>query len=91
MHEVQQNNDGWNNLERWVIELIQQSKTNSKRWFIAFIATLVAMIGTNAYWIYVFQSYDYVSQDGSGLNNYNTGYQGDVIGSESQTETEREQ
>lgn len=48
-------------------------------WFIAFVVTLAALVGTNAYWIYVFQSYEYVQQYSSGINNINSGTQGDVL------------
>lgn len=33
----------------------------------------------NEKWIDLFQSYDYMSQDGEGVNNINMGAQGDVI------------
>ena len=82
----------WNGVEIWLTELIEQTRANAKRWFIAFLVAMAALVATNAYWIYVFQSYDYISQDGSGLNNINTGNQGDIInGSESQTEEERQE
>lgn len=68
----------WNTAESWVAELIEQAKANSKRWFVAWIITIIALIGTNAAWIYVLQSYEYVSQDGDGINNVNSGTQGDL-------------
>ena len=74
-----ENKVSWDNLEQFfAVEVIEQSKRNAKRWFLAWIVTLAALIGTNATWIYVAQSYEYVSQDGSGQNNINTGTQGDV-------------
>lgn len=64
-------------------QVIEQAKTSAKRWFIAWLITLMALIGTNAYWIYVFNSYEYVSQDGSGVNTINTGEQEEMnIGTE---------
>ena len=79
----------WSGAEKWLAEMIEQARANAKRWFVAFIVTLAALIATNAYWIYVFQSYDYITQDGSGLNNYNIGNQGDVLnGTEDTPETE---
>ena len=67
------------NLEQFfAVEVIEQSKRNAKRWFVAWLVTLAALIGTNAAWIYVAQSYEYISQDGSGQNNINTGTQGDI-------------
>lgn len=74
-----ENKVSWDNLEQFfAVEVIEQSKRNAKRWFLAWIVTLAALIGTNAAWIYVAQSYEHVSQDGSGQNNINTGTQGDV-------------
>ncbi len=69
----------WGSAESWLAELIESARTNAKHWFIAWLVTLIALIGTNAYWIYVFQSYDYVSQTSDGVNSINTGTQGDVI------------
>ena len=74
-----ENKVSWDNLEQFfAVEVIEQSKRNAKRWFLAWIVTLAALIGTNAAWIYVARSYEYVSQDGSGQNNINTGTQGDI-------------
>ena len=74
----------WGELEDFLAtQGIEQAKTSAKRWFIAWLITLMALIGTNAYWIYVFNSYEYVSQDGSGVNTINTGEQEDMnIGTE---------
>lgn len=69
----------WNGLEKYLaVEVIEQAKHNAKRWFVAWVVTLAALIGTNAAWLYVFQSYDYVSQDGTGINSYKTEIHGDV-------------
>lgn len=68
----------WNDAEKFVSELVQDIQKQSKRWFIAFVITLTALVGTNAYWIYQWNSYDYVSQDGEGYNYYNYGVEGDV-------------
>lgn len=74
----------WSELEDFLAtQVIEQAKTSAKRWFIAWLITLMALIGTNAYWIYVFNSYEYVSQDGSGVNTINTGEQEEMnIGTE---------
>ena len=74
----------WGELEDFLAtQVIEQAKTSAKRWFIAWLITLMALIGTNAYWIYVFNNYEYVSQDGSGVNTINTGEQEDMnIGTE---------
>lgn len=66
----------WEGIEEFFgTSVIQQAERSAKRWFIAWIITLAALIGTNMAWLYVFQSYEYVSQDGYGTNNINTGTQ----------------
>ena len=68
----------WNDAEKFVSELISDARAQAKRWFIAFLVTLTALVGTNAYWIYQWNSYDYVSQDGDGYNYYNSDIDGDI-------------
>lgn len=69
----------WEGIEKFfATEVIEQSKRNAKRWFIAWFITLAALIATNTYWIYVFNSYEYVYQDGTGVNSINTGNQEDI-------------
>lgn len=69
----------WEGIEKFfATEVLEQSKRNAKRWFIAWIITLAALIATNTYWIYVFNSYEYVYQDGTGVNSVNTGNQEDI-------------
>ena len=68
----------WNDAEKFVSELIKDAQAQAKLWFIAFIATLAALVGTNIYWIYQWNSYDYVSQDGDGYNYYNSDVEGDI-------------
>ena len=66
-------------------ETIAHMAKNAKRWLIAFLVTLAAFVGTNVFWIYQFTSYEYVSQDGEGVNSINTGQQEDVdIGTENE-------
>ena len=64
--------------EFFATSVIQQAERSAKRWFIAWLITLAALIVTNAYWIYVLNSYEYVYQDGEGENNYNNEVGGDV-------------
>lgn len=69
----------WDGLEDFLATMvIEQAKRDAKRWFIAFLVTLAALIGTNAAWIYAMNSYEYVYQDGEGQNNYNNNIGGDV-------------
>lgn len=70
----------WSQIEKFfATEVIEQAKRDAKRWFIAWVITLVALIGTNAAWMYVFQSYEYIIQYSDGVNNINSGTQGDVL------------
>lgn len=49
--------------------------------------SLAILFITNGIWIYVFQSYDYVTQDGEGQNYFNREVGGDVYnGAEGQSE-----
>lgn len=75
---MEEKKTSWSDAEKFVSELIQDIQRQAKRWFIAFLVTLVALIGTNIYWIYVFNSYEYVSQDGEGYNYYNSDVEGDI-------------
>lgn len=79
----------WDDAGKMVSELIHDIKSQSKRWFVAFLITLAALVGTNAYWIYQWNSYDYISQDGEGYNYYNADIEGDIMnGTENQAEEE---
>lgn len=62
----------------FAMEVLEQAKRNTKMWFVTWILTMAALIGTNAYWIHAFNSYEYVYQDGEGQNNYNNNVEGDV-------------
>lgn len=68
----------WRDAVKFVSELISDARAQAKRWFIAFLVTLAALFGTNLYWIYQWNSYDYVSQDGDGYNYYNSDVDGDI-------------
>lgn len=70
---------GWESAEKLVTELIQDIQRQSRRWFVAFLVTLSALIVTNLYWIYQWNSYDYVSQGGEGYNYYNADVEGDIV------------
>ena len=58
---------------------------------IAVIAVLAAgLIGSNVFWVYQWNSYDYISQDGEGYNYYNSDIEGDVDnGAENTSEEEQ--
>lgn len=68
--------------------LVKQLKTM----WIVIVLLIVLLVGTNMAWLYVFQSYDYVSQDGEGYNYFNHEVEGDVYnGAESTGEKEGKQ
>lgn len=75
-------------LETLASSVVDQAKHQAKMWFIAFIVTLFALVGTNAYWIYTFQSYEYIQQYSDGVNNINSGTQGDLT-NESDSKAEK--
>lgn len=76
---TQKSEPSWNGLEEFfATQVIEQAKTSAKRWFIAWLITLASLVGTNAAWLYVFNSYEYVTQDGEGYNYYNSEIDGDV-------------
>lgn len=75
---MKNDNETWENTEKLVSEVFRDNQRQAKRWFFAFIVTLIALVGTNAYWIHVFNSYEYVYQNGEGQNNYNNNIDGDV-------------
>lgn len=67
-------------------ELMQAKHERTvKRLFIALILSIILIFASNMIWVYAWMQYDYESeeitywQDGRGLNNINTGTQGDVV------------
>lgn len=65
----------WKDLEEYfATEVIEQSKRTAKRWFAIWLITFIALVTTNTVWIYVFNSYEYVQQDGSGESEVNMEY-----------------
>jgi hypothetical protein len=44
-------------------ELLHEVKSASKRWFIIFIITLLALIGTNIGWLIYESQWEYVSEE----------------------------
>ena len=69
----------WSQVEEYLAtQVIDQAKRATKRWFIAWLITMIALVVTNVYWIDVMNSYEYVYQDGTGENYYNNEIDGDV-------------
>lgn len=78
------------NVETLAWDAIHQAKHQTKMWFIAFLVTLAGLIGVCTYCIYAWQTYEYVYQDGEGINNYNNNVSGDVNNvTENKAEEER--
>lgn len=80
---VNEKKDKGNSATDVLSALVKQLKTM----WIVIILLIVLLVGTNMAWLYVFQSYDYVSQDGEGQNYYNHEVGGDVYnGAEDKSE-----
>ena len=64
-----------------------------KRLWIVIIIAITLLALTNLAWLYYESQYETISytQDGEGLNNINTGTQGDVNGAESENPPTKEQ
>lgn len=77
--------------ENSAIDVLNTLIKQMKIMWIVIICLIIMLVGTNMAWLYVFQSYDYVSQDGDGYNYYNNKVGGDVYnGAENQSEEVRE-
>lgn len=61
-----------------VTELLADQNRRERRYIALIVALVLAFVATNGYWIYVINSYEYVSQDGTGINTINTGHQEDI-------------
>lgn len=61
-----------------------------KRLWISLIIAIIALAATNLAWIYYESQFETVSysQDGEGLNNINTGTQGDLYGADGENQEE---
>lgn len=75
--------------EHIAMEILKHEQDKSKAKNVGVISLTVAVIviaigmavinyRNDCDWRQLFSSYDYVTQDGSGYNNFNTGEQGDV-------------
>lgn len=62
-------------------EEVYRMERNCKRMFITIIILIVLLFSSNAGWLIYEGMFDTISysQDGEGINNINTGKQGDVI------------
>lgn len=71
---------------------LARAERHVKRLWIALIVAVVALLASNLAWLYYESQFETISysQDGAGLNNINTGSQGDVYGTESENQTQEE-
>ena len=62
-----------------------RSERRDKRFILALIIVTIMLFVSNIAWLYAWMQYDYVyeevsyDQDGEGINNINTGTQGDLV------------
>lgn len=59
---------------------IYRMERHNKRLFIALLVAIILLFATNGAWLFYESMFDTISysQDGEGLNNINTGTQGDI-------------
>ncbi len=85
--ELEKNKDEVNG--KLTSEILADGRKREKRYIAIIVLLVVVFSAIFIYWMYIFNSYEYVSQDGSGINSINTGNQ-ENIGYESNGETEKE-
>lgn len=74
------------------IDVMNALAKQLKTMWIVIILLIALLVCTNMAWLYVFQSYDYVSQDGEGYNYFNSRVEGSVYnGSEGKSEEKRKE
>ena len=88
MHKINEETQNKEELtqENFATEIFRTFKAHSKMVIIGLLILLtvssvvwaVAYYQNDEKWRDLFSSYDYISQDGEGLNNINSGTQGDV-------------
>lgn len=78
-------------IENGAVDVLNALARQLRAMWIVIILLIIMLVGSNMAWLYVFQSYDYVSQDGEGQNYFNREVGGDVYnGAESQSKKERQ-
>ena len=75
--------------DRLVSEVLADADKKDKRKSVLILVLILGLIISNAYWLYQWSSYDYISQDGEGYNYYNSDVEGDILnGAADQAEEE---
>ena len=78
-------------IENGAVDVLNALARQLRAMWIVIILLIIMLVGSNMAWLYVFQSYDYVSQDGEGQNYFNREVGGDVYnGAENQSKKERQ-
>ncbi len=69
---------------------LARAERHIKRLWIALVIAIIVIFATNIAWLYYESQFETVSysQDGEGLNNINTGTQGDLYGADSKNQEE---
>lgn len=84
-----ENRDNVNEKENSATDVLGALVKQLKTMWIVIVLLIILLVGTNMAWLWVFQSYDYVSQDGEGYNYFNRDVDGSVYnGSESENKEE---
>ncbi len=70
---------------------IARAERHIKRLWIALVIAIIVIFATNIAWLYYESQFETISysQDGEGLNNINTGTQGDLYGADSTNQEEK--
>ena len=75
--------------DRLVSEVLSDADKKDNRKIVLILVLILGLIISNAYWLYQWSSYDYISQDGEGYNYYNSDVEGDILnGTADQAEEE---
>lgn len=87
----QGNQDTQQNFATEIFQVFQRQSRVAITGLLLIIAVLVAVnavafVWNDHKWRQLFSEYDYISQDGTGINNINSGLQGDLDNSGSESE-----
>lgn len=86
-------NNGIKDVQYFVFEgELARAERHTKRIWIALIVCIIALFASNIAWLYYESQFETISyaQDGDGLNNINTGEQGNINGTDPTDQTQKE-
>lgn len=52
----------------FALDLLQEFKKANRRMYITVLVLILVLVASNFYWLYTFTQYDFISQDGEGVN-----------------------